>query len=102
MWKKWVSLYKDKMLSRGEYLGDLYDIGFDRPEAHAIRKSGAMYYAFYAPQFQGKIELRGLERKAYKIHDYENNRDLGVVQGPTGSVDVQFSGHLLLEAQPNK
>ena len=26
----------------------LYDIGFDRPEAHAIRKDGALYYAFYA------------------------------------------------------
>ena len=36
IWQKWISLYKDKMLSRGEYLGGLYDIGFDRPEAHAI------------------------------------------------------------------
>jgi hypothetical protein len=34
---------KDKMFSRGEYLGDLYDIGFDRPESHAIRKDGQMY-----------------------------------------------------------
>ena len=100
IWQKWVGLYKEKMLSRGEYLGGLYDIGFDRPEAHAIRKSGKMYYAFYAPQLKGKVELRGLERRTYRVHDYENDRDLGIVRGPTGSVDVQFTSHLLLEAKP--
>jgi DeoR-like helix-turn-helix domain len=31
LFEKWVNIDKDKMLSRGEYLGDLYDIGFDRP-----------------------------------------------------------------------
>ena len=51
--RKWVALYRDRMLSRGEYLGELYDLGFDRPEAHAIRKDGRMYYAFYAKTFDG-------------------------------------------------
>jgi len=100
VWQKWISLYKEKMLSQGEYRGDLYDIGFDRPEAHAIRKAGSMYYAFYAPEFQGKVELRGLERRAYTIRDYENGRDLGVLRGPSASLDVQFAKHLLLEAKP--
>jgi alpha-galactosidase len=100
IWQKWVGLYKEKMLSRGQYLGELYDIGFDRPEAHAIRKSGEMYYAFYAPQYQGRVELRGLERRTYKVRDYENGRDLGVVRGPRGALDVQFTSHLLLEASP--
>ena len=100
IWQKWVSLYKSKMLSLGEYRGDLYDIGFDRPEAHAIQKSGSMYYAFYAPDFHGKVELRGLERHSYRVHDYENNRELGTVQGPTGTLDVQFTQHLLLAAEP--
>ncbi|HEY3840907.1 MAG TPA: glycoside hydrolase family 36 protein, partial [Bryobacteraceae bacterium] len=100
VWSKWVSLYKDKMLSEGQYRGDLYDIGFDRPEAHAIAKGGNMYYAFYAPDFQGKVELRGLDRRTYKIRDYENGRDLGVVKGPSAKLDVQFSKHLLLEADP--
>ena len=63
VWQKWISLYKAKMLSQGEYRGDLYDIGFDRPETHAIRKAGSMYYAFFAPEFQGKVELRGLDRR---------------------------------------
>jgi alpha-galactosidase len=100
IWQKWISLYKSKMLSRGEYRGDLYDIGFDRPEAHAISKAGAMYYAFYAADYRGKVELRGLERRNYAVRDYENGRDLGTVHGPSGSLDVQFAKHLLIEASP--
>ena len=36
--EKWLRIYRDKMLSKGQYLGQLYDIGFDAPETHAIRK----------------------------------------------------------------
>ncbi len=100
IWQKWISLYKEKMLSRGKYLGELYDIGFDRPEAHAIRKSTDMYYAFYAPDWRGRIELRGLDEKSYVITDYENNKELGTVRGPVGTLEVQFQKHLLLEARP--
>jgi alpha-galactosidase len=100
IFQKWIALYKAKMLSRGQYLGALYDIGFDRPEAHAIRKDGRMYYAFYAPEFQGRIELRGLENRAYTVTDYENDNRLGTVQGPTGNLEVRFSKHLLVEADP--
>jgi alpha-galactosidase len=59
-----------------------------------------MYYAFYAPDYRGKVELRGLERRPYAVRDYENDRDLGTVRGPAGSLDVQFSKHLLIEAKP--
>jgi alpha-galactosidase len=100
IWRKWISLYKANMLSQGEYLGGLYDIGFDRPEAHAIRKSGAMYYAFYAPEWQGKIELRGLQSRAYIIRDYENDKVLGTLRGPVAALDLAFEKHLLLEAKP--
>jgi len=100
VWRKWVSLYKEKMLSQGQYRGDLYDIGFDRPEAHAIAKGGSMYYAFYAADFQGKVELRGLESRSYKIVDYENGKDLGTVKGPIATMDVKFAKHLLVEANP--
>jgi len=88
------------MLSRGEYLGELYDIGFDRPEGHAIRKGSRFYYAFYAPEYTGRIELRGLERRAYRITDYANGLDLGSVRGPRAELRVQFKRHLLLEAVP--
>jgi alpha-galactosidase len=97
---KWVSIYKEKMLSRGEYLGDLYDIGFDLPEAHAIRKGKEMYYAFYARRWTGKVELRGLEDRDYHVIDYETGKDLGKVHGPKATIPASFNKHLLLEAQP--
>jgi alpha-galactosidase len=97
---KWVTIYKDKMLSRGEYLGDLYDIGFDHPEAHAIRKGGEMYYAFFARHWSGSVELRGLQDRDYHIVDYVNGKDFGIVHGPKATVPARFDKHLLLEAQP--
>jgi alpha-galactosidase len=97
---KWLGIYKEKMLPRGEYLGGLYDIGFDRPETHAIRKDGSMYYAFYAPQWSGNVTLRGLSERAYRITDYVDGKDLGTVRGPVATLDVKFDKHLLLEAKP--
>ena len=97
---QWLRIYKEKMLSRGEYLGGLYDIGFDRPETHAIRKDSRMYYAFYAPQWTGKVTLRGLSDRSYRITDYVEGKDLGTVHGPVAALDVKFEKHLLLEAKP--
>jgi alpha-galactosidase len=100
LFEKWVHIYKDKMLSRGEYLGGLYDIGFDRPEAHVIRKGGEMYYAFFARHWTGRVELRGLEDRAYHLVDYVTDKDFGSVHGPKASISVEFNQHLLLEARP--
>jgi alpha-galactosidase len=97
---KWIQIYKSKMLSRGEYRGDLYDIGFDLPEAHAIRKGDTMYYAFFARHWSGPVELRGLRDRAYRLLDYVNHRDLGTVRGPTVKIPATFNQHLLIEAQP--
>jgi alpha-galactosidase len=97
IWAKWVRIYKEKMLSKGEYMGSLYDIGFDKPETHAIRKDGSMYYAFYAPHFKGTVQLRGLSAGTYKVIDYVNNKDLGVVNGPTATLSVDFHKQLLIE-----
>lgn len=99
VWAKWINIYKDKMLSKGLYRGDLYDIGYDRPEAHAVQKDGTMYYAFYAPSYDGDVELRGLEKGIYSVMDYENDRDLGTVSGPTGKLKVSFTTHLLVEVK---
>jgi alpha-galactosidase len=97
---KWIGIYKAKMLSRGEYLGTLYDIGFDRPETHAIRKDGNLYYAFYAPQWSGTITLRGLAERSYRVTDYVYGKDFGIVHGPLATLDVKFDKHLLIEAKP--
>src|SRR5262249_53508595 len=87
LFAKGIAIYKAKMLSRGEYLGTLYDIGFDRPETHAIRKDDKLYYAFYAPQWSGNLTLRGLDSRSYRITDYVEGKDLGTVRGPEATLD---------------
>ena len=99
-WAFWVKLYDEKRLSEGEYLGDAYDIGFDRPEAHLVRKGDALYYAFFADRFRGTVELRELSGRRYRVRDYENGHDLGAVDGPRATLPASFQGHLLLEALP--
>lgn len=74
VWKKWFSLYDEKMLSTGKYIGGLYDIGYFKPEAHVIEKDDKMYYAFYADEWEGDIELRGLEEgREYTVVEYAND-----------------------------
>jgi alpha-galactosidase len=100
LFEKWLKIYRDKMLCRGEYLGSLYDVGFDQPETHAVRKGGNLYYAFFAPEYKGQVELRGLGGGRYRVSDYENGTDLGTVSGPLATMDIQFNAHLLLDARP--
>src|SRR5438477_12386836 len=100
-WKKWTALYNQKMLSHGEFK-DLYIYGYDSPEAYAIEKDGKMYYAFYSlkadAEWKGKIELRGLPAGRYRVRDYVNDKDLGEIDAANSSLNVQFIGSLLLEA----
>ena len=106
-WKKWIGLYNQKMLSKGEFR-DLYVYGYDVPEAYAIEKDGAMYYAFFVPEnnsFDGEIELRGLKPGTYHVQDYVDGKDLGTVQAEAGKVPklkTEFKEHLLLEVSANK
>jgi alpha-galactosidase len=102
LWRKWVGLYKQHMLPKGEYLGHLYDIGFDKPEAHAISKDGAMYYAFYAKAWNGRIPLRGLGAGRYRVRDLFNDVDLGVVDAQSNSVNARFERFLLIQATAEK
>ena len=100
VWRHWIGLYNTKMLSTGVYRGELYDIGFDKPEAHAVQKDSRMYYAFYAKTWSGPIELRGLAAHAYRLRDYDHGQDLGVVTGPVARLPASFADHLLIEAEP--
>ncbi len=99
-WAKWNKIYLEKMLPKGIYLGSLYDIGYDRPETHTIKKNSNMYYAFYQDSFKGEVELRGLENKTYRIFDYVNDIDYSTVKGPLAKLPVEFNNYLLLEATP--
>jgi alpha-galactosidase len=110
-WKEWISLYNQKLLSKGNFL-NLYTYGFDTPEAYAIEKDGHYYYAFYAPEaptssatsesaWKGEVELRGLPGKSFHVTDYVHHKDYGTVTGPVAKLPVEFKGSLLLDATPN-
>lgn len=101
IWSKWIKIYKENMLSNGIYRGDLYDIGYDRPETHVIRKGDTMYYSFYDSSFTGSVELRGLEKHSYKIYDYVNDKYLGDVQGSFAKLNVDFKKYLLIKVVPD-
>ena len=97
VWKKWIDLYNQYRLAEGEYL-NLYDLAFDFPEAHAIRKGSDLFYAFYAEEYHGEVELRGLENRTYRLADYECASELGVLSAGQSRLAVDFKGHLLLRA----
>jgi alpha-galactosidase len=75
---------------QSEYLGELYDIGFDVPETHAMRKGTKMYYSFYAADWKGTVESPGLSNRKDRVVDYVNDKDLGVVEGPTAKLHINF------------
>ena len=100
VWRRWVDIYREKMLPKGRYLGTLYDIGFDKPECHAIERNGRLYYAFFAKDWHGSLELRGLGGGSYSVSDYVAGKALATVNGPTARLAVSFTGSLLLEAAP--
>ena len=100
LWRKWIALYNERLLPKGNYRGELYDIGFDRPEMHVVERANRLYYAAYAPRFDGALELRGLRAGNYRIRDYFNDRELGEVRSPRARLAVRFERFLLLEAVP--
>ncbi len=99
-WRRWIAIYNDTRLAQGRYLGDLYDIGFDRPEAHAVAKGKKQYYAFYADSFAGTVELRGLPRGVHRVRNLYSGADLGTVRGPSARLSAAFDKHLLVEVSP--
>jgi len=101
-WKKWIGLYNQKMLSKGNFR-NLYVYGYDTPEGYAIEKNDKMYYAFFAPTsaaWKGEVELRGLKAGSYHVVDYADGKDLGKVEATADKAPrlaTQFKEHLLLE-----
>ena len=101
LWRKWITLYNERRLPEGAYRGELYDIGFDKPETHVVEKSGRFYYALYARSWSGPVTLRGLGAGRYRVRDYFNEGDLGEVAAPDATLSLAFERFLLLEAIPS-
>ncbi|MFQ5490819.1 MAG: alpha-galactosidase [Phycisphaerae bacterium] len=98
----WLNLGRELELASGEYLGGLYTYGFDRPEAHVVRKDDVVYYGFFVEPwgatFAGQVELRGLGSGKYRIEDYVVGEPLGSVEGPAATLEVEFENSLLVRA----
>jgi hypothetical protein len=99
LWRKWVDLYKENMLSTGEYRGELYDIGFDKPETHVVAKDETLHYAFYADKWDGMVELRGLGRGRYRLTDPFAGVSLGTVDARHNTVQLAFEKFQLIVAE---
>lgn len=98
LFEKWMHIYNEKMLSKGIFRGDLYDIGYDHPETYCIQKGDTMYYSFYNADFNGAVELRGLNaKKKYAVYDYVNDKKLGTVNGNNPQLNLNFKQSLLIE-----
>lgn len=105
--KNAIQIYNSRMLSLGEYVPGLYDIGYDYPETHVILKDGVMHYAFYATDGAvDSVELRGLKSGVtYKVEDYYNHRDLGTVTADADGNAVLNAGvdkSLLIAVTPSE
>lgn len=98
--RKWVPLYSEKMLSKGEYLS-LYNWGTDKPEGHVIAKDGSLYYAFYAPEWNGEpITLRGLDNRRYTVTEYTLDQPRSYeIDGAEPVIRPTFSGNYLIEVK---
>ncbi|MEQ9220079.1 MAG: alpha-galactosidase [Cyclobacteriaceae bacterium] len=102
IWKRWIDEYRNLKLSSADYT-NLYDIAFDKPEVHVVKKEEELYYGFYADLWSktDPIELRGLKQGIqYRVLDYANGRDLGVVNAEDPYVHSGFKEFLLLRVTP--
>ncbi len=101
-WKKWIGKYRELDLGRAEYV-NLYDIAFDKPEIHVVKKGDALYYGIYADSW-GKdniIQLRGLEKNmTYSVYDYGRDQELGTITGNKPELRVDFRDYLLVRLTP--
>lgn len=98
IYKKWINIYSQKMLSKGNYL-NLYDIAYDKPEAHVIQKGDTLFYAFYADKWNGNIELRGLEQnRNYSVCEYtSDSKNTFSVNGSNPVIKTSFKNNYLIQ-----
>ncbi len=102
-WKRWVDLYNDIRLSEGEYI-NLYDIAFDKPETHLIKKGNDLYYSLFdESNFTGLFNFRGLEPNVnYEVNDIVIGKKLGTINCKNNTIEVSFNSSTILKVNPAK
>jgi len=101
-YRKWLNLYNAEKMSEGEYL-NLYDIAFDKPEAHVIRKGDVYYYSFFsAEHFRGNVELRGLKQGRYTVTDIVRGKDIALVRSESPYIELEFDRSVIVKAVRQK
>lgn len=101
-WQNGFAKYRELKLSRAEYL-NLYDIAFDKPEIHVVKKGDEMFYGIYADFWtkNDTIILRGLEKGVtYSVYDYMHNKNLGIITGTNPVLKIDFTKYLLIRLKP--
>ena len=96
-----TAFHRERLPDGGTYL-NLYHIVFDRPECHVVEKDGALYYGFFAPEFHGSLELRGLEHGVtYRVTDYLHGGDFPSVttKNSAAAINAHFDSYLLLKLE---
>ncbi|HEY1129470.1 MAG TPA: alpha-galactosidase [Roseateles sp.] len=99
-WRQWVDLYNRQRLAEGRYRGELYDLGFDKPETHVVEQGGALHYAFYADRWDAPVTLRGLGAGRWTLRDSLTGKEIGSVTADKPTLPVRFAHSLLIEARP--
>ncbi|OGS21673.1 MAG: hypothetical protein A2252_11755 [Elusimicrobia bacterium RIFOXYA2_FULL_39_19] len=88
-WKKWIGIYNEKMLSKGEYL-NLYDLIYDKPETHVIKQNGKLYYSFYASEPDGLVEPWGGMEQYLEFDGKKGSQEVAFVSKHYQKMKQQF------------
>ena len=94
--EKWLGIYREKMLSKGQYLGQLYDIGFDVPETHVIRKGKHHVLCFLCQALEGPPRTARPGRPKLQRGGLRHREKLGTVAGHNARLPAEFDQYLLI------
>ncbi|WP_273275720.1 alpha-galactosidase [Maribacter polysiphoniae] len=98
-WKKWLKIYREEEIYKGEYL-NLYDIANDYPEFHVTKKENTLYYFAPGP-FKGKVTLRGLKGSTtYTIKDLGTDKTIATIDGSVANVNISTENDIYLKVTP--
>ncbi len=101
-YQSWMDIYNKEKLSEGQYL-NLYDIAFDKPETHVIKRGDIYYYSFFADgSFEGNVELRGLPKGDYKAFDLYTGKFLAAIKSSTPFLKLSFAHDEMIKVVEEK